>query len=381
MSKSYDRNPERASPWRAFSTAIFDDDRFRDDADLVAWMLMFGRYARSMPDGELKRGQFDCSMGELSRRFQKRENARGKAADPDRWNRDKVRAFCRRMKRHGSLAFEGVKGSRGITRFTIVNYGKWQFAGKTSGPFENHSEAQSGPITDALTPSNINDLEDARRTPDAGRTITGPFENQHRETGSKRQVLRDTITARGADPGGSGGEGSKRTSKPSVAAFGDWPAIQPSSKSTGFPYPDGFKTIWGIWRGVGKKNPEVKRQAKGKWGAYRLCLRWLHEGITPKQLADATREYLQPFYADPAKTHCKLPATLYSHANPIIPDYCDDSEAGPVVTDGRDCFRYAHSALRAAGQTHDRDAMPAQLWAQWDALPEDVRAKACEGRR
>ncbi len=57
-----------------------------------------------------------------------------------------------------------------------------------------------------------------------------------------------------------------------------------------------------------------------------LDLNLQHQGLAA-EIAAATRDYLRPFCVDRRKTHCKMPATIYSRANPILPDLCDDSEA------------------------------------------------------
>lgn len=260
---------------------------------------------------------------------------------------------------------------RDPSTWTIQNYERFQCslsAGSLAGPFALPSPSDGVVVDDVC--------DDPKQTP---RGQSRAADDQPKKEGFRKKVLEVTPQP----PKGGTGDSSKlkraRGAKPAIKALGEWPAVEANQKWKEFPYPAEFETVWGIWRGVGKKNAEVRRMATGKPGTYRLCLRWLHGGLTGKQIADATRLYLQPFYNDPGKTHCKLPSTLYSHANPILPDLCDDSEASSLVS-GRTSFKYAHSALRAAGVAYDRDAMPSQLWAQWDALSDEVKAKACAGR-
>ena len=94
--------------WRAVSRDLFTDPIFRGNDEIVAWCLMFARYARVFDDDAngLKRGQFKASRAELARRFQKSVDRDPARTDPKRWTLAKTRSFLARMEKHGALKSE-----------------------------------------------------------------------------------------------------------------------------------------------------------------------------------------------------------------------------------------------------------------------------------
>ena len=310
----------------------------RGNDEIVAWMLMVCRYARSLHDEArgLRRGQFDCSYAELARRFQSSiERDPVRANDAPRWTKAKAKAFCAKLERNGSITTETVGKKRDrTTRFTICKYNKWQ-PERRQNATTGEQPMSNRPATDEqpMTPSNINDLAAATtgEQPVNNRPTTG--EQPHRET-LLRDTEKDTPSEAASAASGEGSKPAKpkKGDTPSVPGVGDWPTILTNAKATGFPYPAEFLEIWGYWRSAAKMNPEVKRQAVGKWLAYRRILEWLNDGLAVESVAAATRDYLRPFCTDRKKTHCKMPETIYSRANPILTDLCDDSEAGAMVS-------------------------------------------------
>jgi len=111
----------------------------------------------------------------------------------------------------------------------------------------------------------------------------------------------------------------------------DWSGVRPRQKWMSFPYPESFESIWSMWRKTAQRNDHVR--AVGKANAYRCCLRWRHEGVSPEQLEGITREYLSDYYRDPEKSHCLMPATLYSTANPTVPDRISELKPAMMMSE------------------------------------------------
>ena len=370
MGNQYDREPDRATPWRAVSTSIFSDELFRDDAELVAWLLMFGRYARSMPTGELKRGQFDCSMTELARRFQKREDARGKNADPNRWNRGKARSFCKRLARNGSLSFEAIKGRSGITRFTILKYDKWQYSGKNSARSPHAGSTQPARSGHAGTPNKINDLEDSVRSPHAGSTQPARSGHAHRETGSKRQVLRDNSTAVPAAPVGAGG-------KVFIDERGNEWTAPPKKGAPTYSMP--FEEIWKVWLDYSKSNPELIK-AVGKAKTYRMCFQHLKAGTADAAaLYRASVNYLKSCTTGKRQSISKHPATFYCQQDPHFVEYTGPIAGGiPGAVNLRpwsnpiSAYVEVNRAARKLGLPLPTFGKFSATWEQIESMPDEV---------
>ena len=389
MSNKYGKRGARASGWRAVSVSIFQDDLFRGNDEIVAWLLIVCRYARSLPDADrgLSRGQFDCSVGELARRFQAavdRDPLR--AADPPRWTKARVRAFLKRAEAHGALTLQTMgKGSNRTTRFTVCNYDKWQPERHQNRATEQRpSNDRAATEQRPSAPNDINGLGAATTEQRPSNDRAATEQRPHRET-LLRDTEKETPTAPSADPGGSGGEGKTKPKKgdtPSVPSAGGWPGLPTNAKATGFEYPAEFLEIWNYWRKAAKMNPEVKRQAVGKWNAYRRILEWLNDGLTAAEIAAATRDYLRPFCVDRKKTHCKMPATIYSRANPILPDLCDDSEATGGSVNLRpwsnpiSAFVEVNRAAKRLGLPLPTFRKFSATWEQIESMPAEVLEEA-----
>lgn len=333
---------------------------------LWVWMTMEANFGES---SDLKRGQFKATNAQL--------------AKTGKMPISTFKTFKAELVAEGMVSIERPVSARAASVWTIENYDTYQ--SKISDPSPAPRRTNNPTITNAVV-----DGVTGEASPTTGR----PPNPQNRQLDKEEPLEEEDkppIAPQGAAAGAASGEDSTprkprrpRKSKPSVPGFGDWPAIATNQKWAKFPYPAEFETVWGVWRGVAKENPEVKRQAVNKPEAYRLCLRWMHEGFTGAQLADATRLYLKPFYNDSGKTHCKLPATLYSHANPIIPDYCDDSETGgfggvPNLRPWPDPISAYIEVRRAAERLNlpgpDFDKFSA-TWEQIESMPAEVLDEA-----
>ena len=347
-------------PWRAFSVDIFSHEALRGPDEIVAWLLMI-RWARFTDDPEngLKRGQFRITRGELARRLQKLASKDPhRAKEAPRWTRNRASSFVRRMEDSGSLATtpEG-EGPRATTLFTVLNYDKYQQ--KTRNSSEPVAK-RPGTSSETLDRNQNGNLEETGNTNETTGKQSGNTSETHRETGSKRQDLRDNPPnppgeAAGAAEDEKGkSKGKKKTPRPPVKAFGDWPAIAAEQKWTQYPYPEEFDALWTVWRQTAERNPDVHNRAVGRPMMYRLVLQWLHDGLTIDAITEATKEYLRPFARDPDKTHSQMPSTFYSRANPTLLDRCEGLGSAPVGKTGRvtletfGTLRRAFSFARAA---------------------------------
>ena len=286
------------------------------------------------------------------------------------------RDFKRELVESGMVEIKRGPTHRAPSVWTIVNYEEFQ-----SAPSGAVSLAGTPPLRDAVQDSDSDDSKPLTRP------IVRASTNQLKKEGSQKEGLKKNTSAVPADPGGPGGEVSKpkkpaKGDTPSVPGVGSWPSLPVNAKAKGFEYPAEFVEIWGYWRKAANMNPEVKRQAVGKWLAYRRILEWLNDGLAVESIAAATRDYLRPFCTDRGKTHCKMPETIYSRAKPIIPDLCDDSEVGDLggVPNPCDFYRYPQAALRSAGVDFDINADDGKKWVQVSKLSDEIKTRICKGR-
>jgi hypothetical protein len=320
--------------WRAVSRDLFTDPIFRGNDEIVAWCLMFARYARVFDDDAsgLKRGQFKASRAELARRFQKSVDRDPARTDPKRWTLAKTRSFLARMEKHGALKSEKSTDEHGraVTLFTVMKFDKWQSKGQQA-----ESQAERKPSASRIASSNADGSGQIETR--AASQIASPAQaerkpnSRHRETVFLETEILETKTLIAPGPWATGPQPAsteplvepppakdEKKPKPSVKPIGDWPGIDVDQKWKGYKFPEEFNAIWAPWLLTQKRNSNVK--AIGKQNSYRLILNWLHDGLTPADVLRATKDYMREFWNDPNKTHCVHPATFYSRANPTLPD-------------------------------------------------------------
>ena len=331
------------------------------------WMVDLAFFNDS---GDIKRGQFKATCRELA------EVWGMPLATFHRFKRELVEACM----------VEVIDGPtrRAPSLWTIVNYDRFQAERTTERTTERKRNAngtqESQPTTGkGDTQRNANGTQTERT---AERTTERP----KKENSLELKLLEDPPKPpKGEAASAAGGEGKTKPKKgdtPSVPSAGGWPGLPTNAKATGFEYPAEFLEIWNYWRSAAKMNPEVKRQAVGKWNAYRRILEWLNDGLTAAEIAAATRDYLRPFCVDRKKTHCKMPATIYSRANPILPDLCDDSEATGGSVNLRpwsnpiSAFVEVNRAAKRLGLPLPTFRKFSATWEQIESMPAEVLEEA-----
>ena len=284
-------------PWRAFSVDIFSHEALRGPDEIVAWLLMI-RWARFTDDPEngLKRGQFRITRGELARRLQKMVSKDPhRAKEAPRWTRNRASSFVRRMEDSGSLATtpEG-EGPRATTLFTVLNYDKYQQ--KTRNSSEPVAK-RPGTSSETLDRNQNGNLEETGNTNETTGKQSGNTSETHRETGSKRQDLRDKTPAR-----------SRVVSDETGT---EWP--EPSAD---FEYPASFKTIWADWKAAVKV---CKVTANGKLAAYKQIRQHIKaKTLTLAQIQQATGRFLKKHKGEPKLYGAPQPPRFYGKQGDIF---------------------------------------------------------------
>lgn len=253
--------------WRAVSRDLFTDPLFRGNDEIVAWCLMFARYARAFDDDAsgLKRGQFKCSRPELTRRFQKSVDRDPSRNDPNRWTLAKTRSFLARMEKHGALKSERSADEYGrpVVLFTVQNFDKWQSTGQQT---EKQTE----------------------RTPNS----------RHRETVFLETEILETKTP-------------ARSRVVSDETGTEWP--EPSAD---FEYPASFKTIWADWKAAEKV---CKVTANGKLAAYKQIRQHIKaKTLTLAQIQQATGKFLKKHKGEPKLYGAPQPPRFYGKQGDIF---------------------------------------------------------------
>lgn len=369
--------------WRAVSVDIFWSDAIRDNDELIAWQLMFMRYARRFDDGDLRAGQFDCSIRELCRRFQATVE-RSPYRNDQRWTLGRTRAFLQRLEERGSLSTSTVDKGRGTTRFTIENYQNWQHSPRTL--HERNANA-----TRTVAPNDSNTLDDLAN---ASRTLherNAYATRTHRETGTRETGSQETKTLlheTGTDdsaalaPNGRASASSKPRHVVRDASGDVWPKPQIG----GIEYPDAFEAIWDVWKRSAAAAPKVVKNP-GKMEAYGNVRTIIASGrVTHAQLLAATERFLDPFAKGLETFGCKRPPSFYNPRNGRWIDNLkpDDQTTGNSTTYTLDDFpnlarlgaflaiaMRAHNVEGAPG----RPVPPDQAWEVFQAQSAEIQAQ------
>jgi len=365
--------------WRAVSVDIFWSDAIRDNDELIAWQLMFMRYARRFDDGDLKAGQFDCSIRELCRRFQATVE-RSPYRNDQRWTLGRTRAFLQRLEERGSLSTSTVDKGRGTTRFTIENYENWQHSPRTL--HERNANA-----TRTVAPNDSNTLDDLAN---ASRTLherNAYATRTHRETGSRETGSQETKTLlheTGADDSAAFALDGQAPTSPRRKVVTDddghvWAQRTPAK------YPPSMLALWQLWKDAARANPDAVK-AVGKAKAYQVIRRHLASGTSMAQLMAGTRRHLEKYHRGHT-TFSPQPPTFYAFKDGDIyenmsPD--DDQTTGNSTTYTIDDFpnlaklgAFLAIAMRAAEVegAPGRPVPPDKAWEVFQAQSAEIQAQ------
>jgi len=370
--------------WRAVSVDIFWSDAIRDNDELIAWQLMFMRYARRFDDGDLKAGQFDCSIRELCRRFQATVE-RSPYRNDQRWTLGRTRAFLQRLEERGSLSTSTVDKGRGTTRFTIENYQNWQHSPRTL--HERNANA-----TRTVAPNDSNTLDDPANATRTLHERNAYATRTHRETGSRDTGSQETKTLlpeTGADDSAALAPNGRASASPKsrgVVVNGErWREELPRDPKTGAPqYPETFNDgIWDVWLRAGRASDRVTPGNKAK--TYALCRYHLKQGLTFAQLRSAAISYLTPFTTNPKGTNAKHADTFYAKKNGEWGQHLDgEQEKAKAASYSIDDFpnlaklgAFLAIAMRAAEVegAPGRPVPPDQAWEVFQAQSAEIQAQ------
>ena len=295
--------------WRAVSRDLFTDPLFRGNDEIVAWCLMFARYARAFDDDAsgLKRGQFKCSRPELTRRFQKSVDRDPSRNDPNRWTLAKTRSFLARMEKHGALKSERSADEYGrpVVLFTVQNFDKWQSTGQQTEK-QTERTPNSRPSTNRIADSNADGSEQiappmADRIADQAQTekqTERTPNSRHRETVFLETEILETKTP-------------ARSRVVSDETGTEWP--EPSAD---FEYPASFKTIWADWKAAAKV---CKVTANGKLAAYKQIRQHIKaKTLTLAQIQQATGRFLKKHKGEPKLYGAPQPPRFYGKQGDIF---------------------------------------------------------------